>query len=177
MTTRARTVRRPPARAPAARRITAWDDEKIGISVADGTQVTNLLTQNVADPEKRGCTLVRLIYHMWFGANAPGAVNGTMRLSIGIGLTSDDAFAAAAVPEATVMADYPVAGWVYRDIIAVMDSVDAHDHAPVEVYRDLRVQRKLDRSSLFVNHEAEAHIGTGFAVALTGIIRCLYKLP
>ena len=161
-----------------ARRRTAWDDELFSVNVPVGTpQSALLLAQNVADPEKRGCTLVRIIYHMYYQANAPGAVNGTMSIDVGIGLASDDAFSAGALPEASVAADFPSSGWLYRDRVIVMDSIDAQDQAPVEIYRDLRVQRKLERSSLYAMHELGSRLGTSFNVNVMGIIRVLYKLP
>ena len=161
----------------APRRGTAWDDELISAQVANGAQDARLVIQNVADPEKRGCTLVRVIVHLWLQASAPGASNGTMSLDIGVCLVSDDAFAAGALPEADVAADFPVAGWVYRDRICVLDSVDAKDGPLVEVFKDLRVQRKLDRSSAVLLLEANSRLGTAFDVSCMGIVRGLYKLP
>ena len=179
MTTGRRTVRRPgPAvRTTAPRRRTAWDDEYILSSVVHNGQHIQLLAQNVADPEKRGCTMVRLIYHGWFQANSPGAVNGTQWIAIGIGLTSDDAFAAGAVSEADTADDFPVSGWVMRETVAVMDSIDAMDQRPVELFRDLRVARKLERSSLFITHESNAFVGTTQTVGFLALVRVLYKLP
>ena len=179
MTTRVRTARRPGAilGGSPARRRTAWDDELIGTTVANAGQQVNLIAQNVSDPEKRGCTIIRVIYHMWFLPNSPGAVNGVEQITLGIGIASDDAFSAGAIPEADTAADFPMSGWMYRDRLLVVDSIDAKDSPAVELYRDLRVSRKMERGSVYVTHESDGFVGSAFTVAFSGIIRVLYKLP
>ena len=159
------------------RRGTAWDDLYLSGSVANAGQDIVRLLPNVSDTEKRGCTAIRVLYHAWYSPTSPGVANGVMSLDVGIGLVSDDAFSASAVPEADDADDFPVAGWVYRDRWAVMDSVDSRDIQPVEAFRDLRAQRKLDRSSLVMLHEASTHVGTAFTIKFIGLVRVLYKLP
>ena len=159
------------------RRLTAWDDEVIATDTPAGSSDTQLLCQNVADPEKRGCTLIRIIIRLSVFATVPGVVSGNVRMNYGIGLSSDDAFAANALPEAGVADDFPVAGWLWRDAFVVRDETLASgivDHQRIAL--DLRAMRKLDRSSIWLRVEAAALEGTSFNVFTSGLIRCLYKL-
>ena len=163
-----------------ARRGTAWDDQLPNFSVADGAFGSFLLMSDVADPEKRGCTLVRMILDFDIFPATPGAVSGRQNFALGIGVVSDDAFTAGAsgMPNPEVGSDYPVTGWLWRKRVAVFDETLASGVVtPVHVDRDLRAMRKLDRSSLVLmtfNGTAE---GSPFAVTVMGTIRTLYKLP
>ena len=47
----------------------------------------------------------------------------------------------------------------------------------LRIFRDLRVMRKLDRSSLVFMWHNNGIEGNGFTMQATGIIRVLYKLP
>ena len=136
--------------------------------------------QNVADPEKRGCTLVRLIMDFVMFASPPGAVSGRQVVSMGIAVVSDDAFSSGAtgMPNPEVSTDYPVGGWLWRKVVPVFDETLATGHVPpVEVRQDLRAMRKLDRSTLAFLAFNDAGEGSPFTVQWIGIIRSLYKLP
>ena len=164
----------------AARRGTAWDDTLPNVSVADGAFGSLLLIDNTADPEKRGCTLVRLILDFDIFPATPGAVSGRQNFAMGIAVVSDDAFTSGAsgMPNPEVNTDYPVAGWLWRKRVAIFDETLATGPVPLtHVREDLRSMRKLDRSSvalLMFNGTGE---GTAFNVTIMGTIRALYKLP
>ena len=162
-----------------ARRGTAWDDSRVAATVGSGASTTGqLLVENVADPEKRGCTLVRMILDLSLVATPPGAVSGMQRLSIGIGLVSDDAFSASAFPEPSETDDFPVGGWIYRGMRLIRDETLASGIIAQErLYLDLRVQRKLERSSVVFMTKNDAVEGSTFSVAVQGLVRSLYKLP
>jgi len=133
---------------------------------------------NVADTEKRGCTLVRTVVGLCLRAASPGVVSGQQRVTIGIALVSDDAFSASAVPDVEDAADFPVQGWLWREVRLVYDETLATGIInPVEVRLDLRAARKLDRSSMVLLMSNENLEGTGFDVRVLGLIRSLYKLP
>ena len=176
MVTRGRTVTRPVVRAQ--RRLTAWDDENVGFDIASGTEGNLELAQNVADPEKRGCTAIRILVNVWLHASTPGAVSGSQILSIGIALTSDDAFAGSVLPDAEVAADFPVSGWLYRERFMVTDELlSSGVIQPIHVNRDLHASRKLDRATLFIQFANGAIEGSTFNVRAVGLVRVLYKLP
>ena len=146
------------------------------INAADSQQV--LLCENVADPEKRGCTLIRTLLHLWVLSNNPGSTEGSMHVIFGIALASDDAFVGGALPDVEVDADYPVGGWLYRDSVLVTDMVaNASMLRATELRADLRNQRKLERSSIYLEVANVLANGNSFVVRVSGIIRCLYKLP
>ena len=182
MTTRGRTARRPGAiaTARAARRNTAWDDSILNVDyVSGGATQGNRIMEDVADPEKRGCTVVRILISLsMYAAGDPGAVSGVQRTSLGICTMSDDAFDAAAFPDPNVNADFPVSGWMYRNTFAVRDETLATGIVPfVMIEKDLRVQRKMDRAALVLLGVSEGIQGSGFNVKIVGMIRVLYKLP
>ena len=164
----------------AVRRKTAWDDQiLIGQTVVNAASPAGfLLVENAADPEKRGCTVVRIIVDLAVNADVPGSVSGQEVTSFGIALVSDDAFVAAAFPEPNDETDYPVSGWLWRKVILVQDETLATGPIPpVRVYQDLRVARKLDRASLTLIVMTQGIEGSTFNTRLTGIVRALYKLP
>ena len=158
--------------------MTAWDDQLLSsFTLTSGVTATSILTENVADPEKRGCTIQRVIVGLDFSPNLPNAVNGASTISMGIGLTSDDAFAAAALPDPEVDADFPVSGWLYRNRVLITDTVTGGNWRSIRVDQDLRVARKMDRSTVFMSFRAEQMSGAAFNVHVSGLIRVLYKLP
>ena len=164
-------------RAP-ARRMTAWDDEIINFDTATGSRASFLLMQNVADPEKRGCTLIRVIMGLTLAASSPGSVSGQQKVSCGLFLVSDDAFVASAIPDVDVAADYPMGGYMWRSQYLVQDETLATGPiAPVRIDLDLHAARKVDRASVTMTWTNEPVEGSTFSVRTLGIIRCLYKLP
>jgi len=163
----------------ARRRTTAWEDTFISQTLANNARLDQDLLVNVSDADKRGLTVVRTLIHLWYtsGASAP-AVVGSQKLFQGIQLASEDAFDAMALPDPNNATEYPIGGWMYRDIIVVNESaVGLHTNAPRELWRDLRSQRKLDRSEMVFSVENNASSGASFDVDVVGLIRVLYKLP
>ena len=176
MTTRLRTARR--VQGNVRRRTTAWDDQTItSLTASSGASQEVLLIENVADSEKRGCTLVRTLVRLTAMPSSITSVNGIQLVHFGIGLTSDDAFAAGALPDVEIDDDYPVAGWVWRDSVYVRDSTVASAGQIVRLEAELQSQRRLDRSSVFLTFSNVPVQGTPFAVSVGGIVRMLYKLP
>ena len=160
------------------RRITAWDDEIHEFSLTNSSQTAINLMTNVADPEKRGCTLVRLIIDVVLFPATPGNASGRQIVSLGIGVVSDDAFAAGTLPDPEEESDYPVGGWVYRARKSVFDETLATGLVrPVLIEKDLRAMRKLDRSTLALIVHNGAVEGTAFTIGMSGLTRSLYKLP
>ena len=161
------------------RRGTAWDDKLVNFSVANGSATSAIeLVTNVADNEKRGCTLVRLLLDLYLWPATPGNVSGRQNYDLGVALISDDARLASAFPDPDDAADYPVSGWLWRTRVLVIDETLATGPIPPgRVKEDIRAQRKLDRSSVMLINNNTLVEGNPFTVQVTGIIRVLYKLP
>ena len=119
---------------------------------------------------------MRLIVDMMFFAATPLQTSSVQWMQFGIGLTSDDAFSAGATPEPEAEADFPVLGWLLRSH-CVVASETSPGQAPVRRFYDLRVARKLERSSVFVSVTNTAIEGTATAIRHNGLFRALYKLP
>ena len=180
MVTARRTARRPSAVgiARTARRATAWNDELFNFTLVAASSSQFLVVQDVSDPEKRGCTLIRTLLDFAVLAETPGAVSGSSKVSLGLALASDDAFVGGSLPDPEVQADYPVDGWLWRWSGIIIDETLATGHVPPRyIKEDLRAARKMDRSSVYMAITNDLLEGTAFTVRIIGIIRMLYKLP
>ncbi len=160
------------------RRTTAWEDTFVNQTLNNNARLDQDLLVNVPDADKRGMTVVRTLVHLYFPETAGTAVTGAQKLLMGIQLASEDAFAAMAVPDPNNATEFPIGGWMYRDITVVTQTASRlHQKALQEMRLDLRSQRKLDRSEMIFSIENNASGGTAFSVDVVGLIRVLYKLP
>ena len=175
MATERRTARRPVA----ARRRTSWDDKLLDDILTSGAGFSNLeLMLNVADTEKRGMTVVRIIMGLALFDNVSNA-SGQSLVDWGLQCVSGDALAAGGLADPNQDNDFPVAGWLARGRESVLAETLAVQGTPAitRLDRDLRVMRKVERSSLVFSIQNVSSEGTAFNVRVTGIIRVLYKLP
>jgi len=165
--------------ARAQRRNTAWDDTRIASDVANGSTANVEIASDVGDAEKRGCTLIRTILSLWIHASTPGAVSGSQIVFLGMQLASDDAFTGGALPDVEVGADFPMAGWIWRESVFITDETLAAGGSiqPIALWRDIRSQRKLDRSTVMLSIHSAPTEGTAFNIRVVGLMRLLYKLP
>jgi len=160
------------------RRTTAWEDTFVNQTLVNNARLDQDLLVNVSDADKRGMTVIRTLIHLYFPETAATEVSGVQKLLMGIQLASEDAFAAMAVPDPNNSTEFPIGGWMYRDIVVVsQSSARLHQNPVTEVRLDLRSQRKLDRSEMIFSIENNASGGTAFGVDVVGLIRVLYKLP
>ncbi len=122
--------------------------------------------------------MIRTIIHLWVGVLAPGVANGAMRLDWGIGMVQGEALAAGIVADPFAETDFPLRGWVVRDVLGIHDSIDAYDHPFVEIKLDLKSSRKLHNqdSEVMLVLDANDLLGTPFTILTFGYIRCLYKM-
>jgi len=158
--------------------MTAWDDAFINQDLANNARLDTDILSRVSDDQKRGCTVIRILLHLWYTPVAGVSVDGTQRMIMGIQLASEDAFAAQAVPDPNNAAEFPIGGWMMRDLVVVAaGGAVQFQNPPVEQRLDLRSQRKVDRAELIFSIENNAGSGTTFGVSVQGIIRTLYKLP
>ena len=156
-------------------RPTDWIDTSVGFTIASGSQSNLSLMTGVAPVNMRGMTLIRTIF-TWssFSTTVAGAW-GVQILSIGIGVTSQEAFAAGVLPDPDVPTDKPPRGWVYRTSQVVTQngagSPVTHDR---EV--DIRGARKVENGELYIVVDNNPIVGTPFTARIQGMCRTLYKL-
>ena len=96
----------------------------------------------------QGLTLVRTLIQLYvMPDDIVTEVDGRQKVAIGIQTVSQEAFAAAVVPDPETVDDYPERGWVYRTHVPT--SVSLLTILPAtEIKADIRSQRKIDDSEL-----------------------------
>ncbi len=160
------------------RRKTDWFDTIFSQDMANGSQNIQRLTPTGFSP---GHTLTRMLISFSFVPNPLGVATGIQRLDFGIGIASEDAFVAGAVPDANAPLEFPPRGWVLRDEVIVnsrLDGANGQDSTPViRLTYDIRAQRMLDNGVLYVATNNVAGGGTAFTVAHFGFVRILMLLP
>jgi len=97
-----------------------------------------------------------------------------MMCDAGIGISSNEAFAALVLPDSETATDFPERGWIWREgaLIAqpnVSQVVQLFD-------RDIRSMRKIDDGDLWISITNTLNSGSPFSIVVTGYIRCLFKL-
>ncbi len=160
------------------RRRTAWIDTLIDESGGSTAQDLASLLGNLTKTESQGYTLTRCIIHLWLSATAIPASVGITRVDLGIGLASEESFAAGVVPDPSVAPDRPINDWVWRDTAIVRTNGDTTvwDAAPQLLY-DIRSRRRIEDGELFLVIDVNSINGTAFTVNTVGLIRCLFLLP
>ena len=107
-----------------------------------------------------------------FNANA----SGVQIVSLGIGVTSQEAFSAGVVPDPNVSTDYPPRGWLWAATYSIeydrVAGTGLH-WSPVRIDVDLRANRKVDRGILFLAACNANVSGNGLDVDIVGRFRCL----
>jgi len=162
----------------AARRGTVWVDQSWNLSTADGGEELFTLLPGIVDPDPLGWTLIRTILCYSVMAQVPTAARGYQMYDVGIGIASNEAFAVGVtgIPNVGTAADHPERGWVYRCRHIVQDDT-AIPMPIVNVFKDIKSQRKLDRGVLYMTAESTAGFGTALTLRFMGLTRSLFKLP
>ena len=152
-----------------------WNDTLIESAVANGGQLLLSLMVNFAVLQTSGLTIVRLIGSLTYYKAAPSN-DGNQVVDVGMGLASQESFAAGVVPDPKTDADEPVNGWMYRDRVAL--SFDATEvMPPVRTMFDLRSSRKIDGAEPYIVFDNSPAGGTAQTVEISGIVRMLYLRP
>ena len=173
MSTQQRTARRPAAAGP--RRETAWNDTTVNDSlVSEGSQFLRRTSDFTTED---GSTLVRTLICLSIQPVTPAGQTFNLQLvSIGIGVTSQEAFNAGVVPDPDVDVEQPVLGWVYKCKWNVLENAGA-DSPPLLVEKNIKAARKLARGTCYIVGNNKAGAGTPFTIRVFGLIRQLYMLP
>ncbi len=160
-------------------RRTLWLDDTTSVTVADGaTSILNPTATYVDD--KKGLTITRIIVSFQCrAASEVGGALGFQRVSMGLGMASDDAIeqGSAALPDPAVEAEFPVSGWLFRGTKLIILGVDPSVANWVTWELDLRAQRKLLYGDLFLRHGSTNVAGGAFSYRANVLTRVLVKLP
>jgi len=157
-----------------------WTDLGLsGVNIPPNTSITplDILFDAVANPFK---TVTRLIIDLTARIEDLALnVDGIARVSFGIGVASEEAFAAGAgsLPLSSGTSGYPPRGWLWvaqREVIFSNSSthgIEAFVFPHFEA--DLRANRKIDKGILYLTSSAVAVFGDTFDVEISGRIRAL----
>jgi len=154
----------------------AWADTILNVSVVGDAAIApvNLLASLTASDTITAVRLVGDILIVPENADTNESVRNL--LTMGIGVTSLEAFNASVLPDARTEADFPPRGWLYRDAKPYLFSNSATfgiELAELPRFKfDLRAARRVDKGVLFLEAFNDALMGTG-SVRLMGIIRAL----
>ncbi len=152
-----------------------WNDTLVRVAVTTGGQQLVSLMTSFSVLQTSGLTIARLVGNLTFNTNL--TVNdGFQVLDLGVGIASQESFAAGVVPDPATKDDAPMNGWLYRDRVVVQqDSVMLIKAERVAF--DLRAMRKIDGSEPYLILQNSPGGGTSFTVEVTGIVRMLYLRP
>ena len=131
---------------------------------------------NLQPVDSRGMTIVRTIITL--DLIPPAAVSdGWQRLSLGIGVFSQEAFAGSVFPDPDVAGDRPPRGWLYRTMRAVPGAAAMTNAAPVHIEVDVKGKRKVDDGELAIVFDNDPIDGTAFSIRVIGLVRAVFLMP
>ncbi len=122
-------------------------------------------------------TLLRTIIGLDVAYTVHDAGEGSQRVSLGIGVAEQVAFATPALPNPGNAGDFPPRGWVYRGVHRVFGF--ASDQPTVFTRRidlDIGARRKLDNGVSYLITENIAVEGVASSINITGVIRQLWLI-
>jgi len=154
-----------------------WIDTDLNNDVTVATADSLSLMTGVAAVNTRlaQMTLLRTIIGIDVGRTISDSGEGSEVISLGIGIASQEAFAADSLPDPEVDTDFPTRGWIWRARYRVFGfAADAAQYMTRRIDLDIRSQRKLENGEAFMNFSLRAVVGAGSAVRVTGMIRQLW---
>jgi len=154
-----------------------WIDASVDQVTASGAQNAQDLTTQFTDQETRlaQMTLMRTILRLDIAYTVHDAGEGSQRVGIGLGIESQEAFAAGVHPDPLTIGDFPARGWVFRGIWRVFGF--AADQPAVDVVRldmDLRSRRKLENGLSFIITQNQPQEGVATGISVVGMVRQLW---
>ena len=159
-----------------AARPTDWIDTIISLAPVTTGQASVSLITGAAPINMRGVTLIRTILSLGFASGTVSGAWGTQRVDFAIGITSQEAFAATALPDPDVATDKPSRGWVYRSSLLVSQN-GVVGNVVQQVQMDIHGARKIENGEVFFVVNNTPIRGTAFTVDVQGLVRLLTKLP
>ena len=156
---------------------TLWIDTNFSTDVVVGTQLQQSLMGVVQSDESRlvGMTLMRTIIRMDIAYTVHDSGEGSQRLSMGIGVASQEAFNAGVLPEPFTDGDFPTRGWIWRATYRLFgfaaDQPAIYNRA-LDI--DLRSRRKLENGEAYLVADNVNLEGVSSTVRVLGGIRQLW---
>jgi len=157
-------------------RMTDWIDTLFQLQPASGAQANISLITGAAPINMRGVTLIRTIISIGICSQTVAGAYGAQAVDLAVGITSQEAFAATALPDPNAATDKPSRGWIWRTRRMVTQN-SAGSPVHVDVIADMRGARKIENGELFLVVNNSAVVGTAFTVEVSGLVRVLMKLP
>ena len=156
---------------------TIWIDTVFDVDVASGTSRTDSLMTGVSSTQTRfdRMTLLRTIVGLDVARAVHDSGEGSEKVSLGIGVTSQEAFAAGIVADPETASDFPVKGWVWRASYRVYGfAADQPAVFNVRIDKDLRGNRKLENGEMYMATTVAALEGSNSSTTIVGIVRQLW---
>ncbi len=160
-------------------RMTFWLDRLFQLTLTTGAQSFVNLTTSLSTADRRGITLVRLIYDFVFDPTDIVDSTTIQGLHMGVGLIESDAVTAGTLPDADIEGDSPGRGWVVREFATtdVVAGTSGGFHIG-RMKNDIRAMRRIHQSEeLLMIFDSEAISGTAQTIEINGMVRQLYKVP
>ena len=155
-----------------------WVDTLVDEQIAIGGKSQISLMTGISSTESRmGLTLMRLILCLDASPLIVGSSEGAMKNFMGIGVASQEAFAALALADPESATDFPIGGWLFRCAYKLYNYDNAADRAAVRgrvIERDLGAKRKLNNGELYLSVTNQSEQGFDFVTSVIGIVRSLY---
>jgi hypothetical protein len=154
-----------------------WIDTVLNVAVATSATVLTSLMTGVSATQTRfdQMTLLRTIVGIDIARTVHDSGEGSETFSIGIGIASQEAFAAASLSDPQIATDFPTRGWIWRAQYRIFGfAADQPTIFTRRVDLDLRAMRKLENGEAFVTMVNLAQEGVSSADTVTGIIRQLW---
>jgi len=134
------------------------------------------MTNVSSTQSRRGWTCIRTIIGLDVAYSVHDAGEGSHNWWMGIGVASQEAFAAGAVADPFNATDHPVRGWLFRSGGRVFgfaaDQPAVYSH---RIEKDIRAMRKLDNGEMFVEFQNTLNEGAATTIHFDGFIRQYWK--
>jgi len=157
---------------------TVWIDSLVDLQVGSGgaNGLQTLMTGVTPEDTRLGqWTLLRTIIGVDVAHLIHDSGEGSQKVSIGIGVASQEAFAAASISDPEVATDHPTRGWVWRwQGITYGFAADQPAIFTRRIDLDIRARRKLDNGESFVTVNNVNDQGVAGTIGVIGLIRQLW---
>ncbi len=156
---------------------TIWIDTILNFDVANTSQVLTSLMTGVSSTQTRfdRMTLTRTIVGIDIANTVHDSGEGSQQVALGIGITSQESFAAGTVPEPQVASDFPARGWVWRALYRVYGfAADQPAVFNARIDKNIKAQRKLENGEAYLVVDNNAIEGVAAVIRVHGLIRQLW---
>ena len=153
-----------------------WIDTTDSRDIASGAVGSFSLLSSLGADDIPGLTVVREIVTVCVSPIVSPTAFSTQQILFGAGVITGDAFAASAFPDLAVDTDYPMRGWMFKEMGMIFMDVDFFNS--LRIYGDFHSQRKLDeQTEVFMSIVNTAADGNAVALRVDTLVRMLVKLP